>query len=244
MTSSKTLLSTVLVSAVSLTSSFAASSIWKLGDVGTPWSEPLNGVSFVQEAAVNDAPGDPNSPAVNQQADDDYYFAGAYPAPIGTVATSEIAVERAFAGADNSLRMHFNLDGSTYDADTVAAFSFSPFNFHTDGQADPRYGVIIDFNGTEILPETIVRPADIGLVTTDPFTLGSVGAIFGDGGDNVLTLTGVNFNDDGGGNWMGINSHELTALEGAGAGPAVPEPSSAMLLLLGAMLLPFRRCRA
>ncbi len=239
MTSSKTLLSTLLVSVAGVASSYAAGSIWKLGDVGTPWTEPLNGVSFVQEGNVNDLPGDPNSPAVNQEADDDYYFAGTYPSPIDAVATSEIAVERAFAGADNSLRMHFNLDGSAYNADTLAVFSFSPFNFHVDGQDDPRYGVQIEFNGNEILPETVFRPADIGLATTSPFTLGSVGAIFSEGGDNVVELTGVNFNGDGGGNWMGINSHELSEVD------AIPEPSSVTLLLAGAVLLlmPFNRRR-
>ncbi len=206
---------------------FAASSIWKLGDVGRAWRADDGGVQFVQEAMVNDPPGDPMSPVADQQADDDYYFAGVYPSPIGTVASDEQAIERAFAGTDNSLRIHFNLDPAQFASDTVAAFSFAPFNLHDVGDTT-RYGVEVSFNGNQILPEVIVQLGDLGnVITTNPFTLGSVGAVFGDGGDNVLELTGINYNGDGGGNWMGLNYHELQSVD------PIPEPSSSLFLLLG-----------
>jgi hypothetical protein len=220
--------------------SFAASSIWKLGDPGRAWRADDGGVQFVQEAAVNDAPGDPMSPVTDQLADDDYYFAGNYGGTIGTVAMDEAAVERAFAGADNNLRFHFNLDAGSYDNDTLAVFSVNPFNIHDVG-ATSRYGVQISFNGNEILPETIVGIADLNnVITTAPFTLGSVGAIFGDGGDNVLQVSGVNFDADGGGNWMGMDYHELQT-----ADATIPEPSSASLIMAGLLfLLPCFRRRA
>src|SRR5688572_18111516 len=90
---------------------------WPVGDGGGA------NASFVQEnAVINPLPGVFDSPEVNQQADNDYYFAGSYltaiPSviaesgdytPVGDVAADEEAAERAFAAADNDLRYHFNL---------------------------------------------------------------------------------------------------------------------------------------
>ena len=80
---------------------------WPVGDGGGP------NATFVQEAGVNPLPGNPNSPEVDVQADDDYYFAGSYTtaidsvislygdyAPLGLVGLNEEAAERAFAGSD------------------------------------------------------------------------------------------------------------------------------------------------
>ena len=68
---------------------------WPAGDGGGP------NASFVQEnGTISPLPGSPNSPEVNQQADNDYYFAGLYstviPAngayvPVGLVAANEDA---------------------------------------------------------------------------------------------------------------------------------------------------------
>jgi len=55
---------------------------WPVGNGGGP------NATFVQEAGVNPLPGNPNSPEVNQQADDDYYFAGVYTNVIASVAAS------------------------------------------------------------------------------------------------------------------------------------------------------------
>src|SRR4026207_1979728 len=74
--------------------------------------------TFVQEQGViNPLPGSPTSPEVDQQSDNDYYFAGLYKTviasnatfygiytPVGVVAANEESVERAFAAADNDLR--------------------------------------------------------------------------------------------------------------------------------------------
>src|SRR5439155_22542153 len=86
---------------------------WPVGDGGGA------NATFVQEnGVINDLPGSAFNHEVNQQADNDYYFAGVYTnviagngnyVPVGLVARNEEAAERAFAGADNDLRYHFNL---------------------------------------------------------------------------------------------------------------------------------------
>lgn len=197
--------------------------VWEAGtEAPGGWIGNGSGIDFVQEAGVNDPPGDANSPAVNQQADDDFYFAGTYPDPIGTV-PQEVAIERAFAGDDNALRLHFNWDGN--DADLLR-FTTRPFNLHDDG-GDTRYGLVIDVNGTEILPEVVVRPGDLGtLLTTAEFSAADVGLVSGAGADNVLTLTGVNYSGDGGGNWMGLDYHHLET-------SVVPEPAGLAMMFTG-----------
>jgi len=190
--------------------------VWQAGQLGRGW--PVDGVGggpdvdFVQEAGTNPPPGNPNNTPADQQADDDYYFAGVYPPSptgAGTVANDERAFERAFAGSDNDLRIHFNLDPDIYDPSTVFRFIFTPFNFDGNG-SDPRYGTRVSFNGVEILPEVISRNAQVGsLIVSTQMTFGAVGASFGAGGDNVISLRGINYNADGGGNWMGIDYHAL-----------------------------------
>ncbi|HAB19702.1 MAG TPA: hypothetical protein DCE44_25115, partial [Verrucomicrobiales bacterium] len=174
--------------------------------------------TFVQEAGVNGLPGNPSNPEIDQQADDDYYFAGIYTSvissvtalygpyePIGIVPRNEEAAERAFAGSDNDLRYHFNLPDSLKPTDKIAV-KFDAVSLHEDGQADPRYGIEIYFNGVLVQPELVIHPADLDTdFTTPAFTLASVNAEVGSGKDNVLALKGVNYNADGGGNWMGID---------------------------------------
>lgn len=207
--------------------------IWELGAPGRGW--PLDGVGggpdvdFVQEAGVNPPPGDPMSPAVAQQADDDYYFAGTYDTvldgngyvPVGSVLQDEIAMERAYAGADNDLRIHFNLPD--LGSNEYFRFTLEPFNFDGNG-ADPRYGVEVYFNGNLVMEERILRQADVNtLITTDPFRISDVGAVTGPGADNVVWVRGINYNADGGGNWMGMDYHALEASE-------IPEPTTGGIL--------------
>lgn len=75
--------------------------------------------SFVQEnGTVNPLPDVPDSPEVNKDANNDYYFASVFSTvidgngdyePVGEVRVNEAAAERAFAAEDNDLRYHFNL---------------------------------------------------------------------------------------------------------------------------------------
>ena len=221
-----------------------AALVWTVGLNDNDW--PLAGTTggaqtnFWQEnGTISTLPGSPTSPQVAQQSDNDYYFAGTYTstiaangayAPVGVVAANEPGAERAFAGADLALRYHFNLPTSLV-ASQLMAVSFDALNLHIDAATvpNPRFGVEVYFNNVLVGAQVVVRPANVvnpGTVyTTGPFTLSSVGAVRGPGADNIVTLKGISYAADGGGNWMGVDSVQLDA---------VPEPgSSAMVILAG-----------
>ena len=194
---------------------------WPAGDGGGP------NTSFMQETGVNDLPGDPASPEVAQQADDDYYWAGVYSTvidgngdyePVGLVEANEEAAERAFAGIDNDLRYHFNLPSSLQSTDQLS-ISYDALNLH-GGQADSRYGIEVYVNNVQVQPEIVIREAQLGeTYTTEPFSLADVNAEVGSGYDNIITLKGVNYNAEGGGNWMGIDYVKLS--QAAAPAPAL-----------------------
>lgn len=194
--------------------------------------------NFVQEnGSINPLPGNPfNVPTVpaSQSADNDYYFAGNYTTviasnvaffgtnytPVGLVTTNEEAAERAFAGNDRELRYHFNLPNTAVLSDTYAV-SFDALDLDTSG-ADPRWGVEVYFNGTRVMPQTIIRPAQLGQkISTLAFTLASVGAVPGAGFDNIVTLRGINYNASGGGQWMGIDYVQIAPATNVVIPPAV-----------------------
>jgi len=187
---------------------------WPVGDGGGP------NASFVQEAGTNELPGNPASPEINGQADDDYYFAGEYTKviagngdyqPVGTVLVNEEAAERAFAGSDNTKRYHFNLPATLTPSDQVVV-SFDANNLDTSG-ADPQYGVEVYFNGKLIQEEILIRNEQLDVdYVLGPFTLSSVDAGIGPGFDNIITLKGINHSADGGGQWMGIDYLQLDPL--------------------------------
>ncbi len=214
---------------------------WPVGDGGGP------NATFVQETGTNVLPGNPNSPEVNAQADDDYYLAGDYSVanaaygayvPVGFLAANEEAAERAYAGTDNTLRYHFNFPAGT-GLNDILTITFDANNHHIDAgiNPDPRYGTEIWFNGVQVLSEVIIRPADIDFDYTTPgFTLGGLGfdsSVVGPGYDNIVELRGINYNASGGGNWMGIDYVRMDITP-------IPEPGSIMLLaglLAGAGLI-------
>ena len=181
--------------------------------------------NFWQENGnINALPGSPNSPQTDQQSDNDYYFAGVYTntlpgvvskygdyTPVGTVLANEGGAERAFAGADNDLRYHFNLPDSL-KPDDLLSITFDELDL--DGSvADPHYGVEVYFNGVLVKSETIIHWAQTGqALSTQPFTLASVDARVGLGYDNIVSLKGINYNADGGGAWMGLDYIQLNAV--------------------------------
>jgi len=196
---------------------------WPAGDGGGP------NTTFVQETGANDLPGDPASPEVAQQGDDDYYWAGLYSTviagngdytPVGLVEANEESAERAFAGIDNDLRYHFNLPDTLQPTDQLTV-SYDAMNLHT-GEADSRYGVEVYVNNVQVQSEIVIREAELGQTyATDPFTLADVNAEVGSGYDNIITLKGVNYNAEGGGNWMGIDYVQLSQAGGGGDAPAL-----------------------
>jgi hypothetical protein len=193
---------------------------WAVGKDDNAWPVGDGGganATFVQETGTNELPGNPANPEINQQADDDYYFAGEYSkviasngdyVPVGTVLVNEEAAERAFAGTDNDLRYHFNLPATLKPTDHLL-LTFD-FNNLDEGGADPQYGAEVYFNNVLIQPEILVRPEQLDVdYTIGPFTLASVNAEVGPGWDNIVTLKGINHSADGGGNWMGIDYVQL-----------------------------------
>src|SRR4051812_13817014 len=204
--------------------------LWTVGmdDNGWPLNQDTPGdgggpnATFVQEAGTNPLPGDPASPELNQQANDDYYFEGTYTTaissviaesgdytPVGVVAANEEAVERAFAGTDNDKRYHFNLPGDLTPTDLLSV-TFDMVNLDTGGGADPRYGIEVYVDDVKVQDEIIIRPTQLGIAYTTPqFTLQSVNAEVGPGFDNMVRLKGINYGAEGGGQWMGIDYIQL-----------------------------------
>ena len=216
---------TLLLLAVVTATSNAQDLVWTVGLPGDGWPQGLGTgggpeTVFVQEAGSNELPGDPENPVANQQSDDDYYFAGIYNTildggtydPVGVVDENEMGAERAFAGTDNTLRYHFNL-ADDFEPTLPLLIQWDVNNLHEDGNPDPRYGAEIYFNGNIVAEETLIRPADFGVINeTPPFTLGDVNGEIGEGFDNYVELRGVNYNGEGGGNWMGIDHVSLHQL--------------------------------
>jgi hypothetical protein len=210
---------------------------WPVGNGGG------ENATFVQEnGTISELPGNPRSPETAQQADNDYYFAGVYTniitangdyEPVGIVVRNEEAAERAFAGADNDLRYHFNLP-STLNLTNQVAITFDAFNLDESGE-DPRYGIEIYFNGVQVQPEITIRTNQLDTAfTTTPFTLASVNARLGLGTDNIVSLRGVNYNAEGGGNWMGIDYVQIHSAGGPVGEPpkfAAPTVSNGRLTL-------------
>lgn len=198
---------------------------WPVGDGGGA------NATFVQEnGTINPLPGSPKSPETAQQADNDYYFAGVYSkvvpgngdyTPVGSVPANEEAAERAFAGADNELRYHFNLPNNLQASDLLAV-TFDANNLDTSG-ADPRYGVEVYMNGVRVQPEIMIRNGQLNTaITTPQFTLGSVNGMVGPGFDNIVSLKGINYNTEGGGNWMGIDYIQLNPVAKPIPPPVLP----------------------
>jgi hypothetical protein len=257
----KTSLSVLLLVAASITAQ--AAQVWNVGRNDNAWNLTGTGggpsAVFVQEQGViSPLPGSPsNVPTVpaSQSADNDYYFAGVYSmtipsatafygnySPVGVVSANEEAAERAYAGGDLDLRYHFNLPSSLGPSD-LFTISYDALNLDVnpaDGTVpaptDPRFGVEVYFNGVLVGPQTVIRPAQIGTtITTAPFSLSSVNAQTGPGADNIVSLKGISYLADGGGNWMGIDYVQLDVTP-------VPEPSSiALMMLVGGLgLMAFR----
>ncbi len=204
--------------------------LWTVGQDDNGWPAGDGGganASFLQEnGTINPLPGSPvTNPAEGpRDADNDYYFAGVFTtvlsgngayAPVGVVAVNEEGAERAFAAADNDLRYHFNLPGNLNQFDLMSV-TFDPMNLHEGADVpDSRYGVEVYFNGVKVQSEILIRPAQLNTsYTTAQFSLASVGAQTGPGFDNIVSLRGVNYNADGGGNWMGVDYVKLNATAG------------------------------
>lgn len=200
--------------------------------------------TFVQEGngPSNPLPGNPNSPAANQQADDDFYFAGIYSnqvdggaayAVAGPVATTEIAIERAITSGDSDNRIHFNFDPS-HTASDVFTFSFAMLDLNDNDSGTGQFDFDLFLNGVNI-GSASHTPGTIGTrFSSNPFTLADVGGTAGAPDDNYVELVANN-----GGSTARWANFDYFVLEYE----AVPEPSSVTFLAALAGLGLIRRRR-
>lgn len=166
--------------------------LWQIGVDNNSQSE------FGQEqGGTNAAPGSATFK------DDDYYFAGTYPAPIGVVAATEpeLDFERAILTVDRLNRIHFNL--SEVNADPAARLRLIIDICCTNhgGDVNPADTGPISFtslfNDFEILSATTNGIDDAEeIFTSDVFTAADVSA---SADENIITIERP---DTGGGNWM------------------------------------------
>ena len=239
--------------ALGAASSFGAI-VWTVGDSSAAgraapeiWSH--NGSSgtttFVQEGngPTNSLPGDQFSPADNQQADDDFYFAGNYtnqvdggPAytPHGIVAATEAGIERAITNGDNMNRIHFNFQGSALATD-VFTVSFAMTDLNDNNTGTGQYDFALTVNGVA-LGNFSHTQATIGTAfTSDPFTLADVNGTAGAPDDNYVQLEASNPGTAA--RWSNFDYIQMDRTA------AIPEPSSTGLALLSIAGLGFIRRR-
>jgi len=232
------------VLALGAANSFAAL-VWTVGDSATPgrpgnaveiWSN--NGSSgtttFVQEGngPSNLLPGNPASPATNQQADDDFYFPGNYAnqvdggtvySTVGIVAAAEAGVERAVTGGDNGNRFHFNFDES-HTATDVFTVSFAMLDLNDNGTGTGQYDFAISVNGIA-MGNVSHTTGTIGTqFTSNAFTLADVNGTAGANDDNYVQLISDNIGSTS--RWSNFDYIQMDV------SPGVPEPSSTGLALL------------
>jgi hypothetical protein len=152
--------------------------VWELG------YEDNNQAEFSQESFSENPP--PGSPTTK---DNDYYFAGQYPAPIGIVTTDESwkNFERALTGSELDSRIHFNLTAAQAAPDKELLITFKMFSFNNDPtccDAGPTATVWAKWNDTEVLaPIDVTDPTTLNI---GPLATGAMGAV---PGDNRLTIS-------------------------------------------------------
>jgi hypothetical protein len=160
---------------------------------------PDNSVADVspESGASNPPPGSPEA------LDDDYYFAGTYPDPIGMLADDEplINLERAVIyfnpPNDDTLRFHFNL--SSAEARPASQFRCSTGIYQQDGQGSLSVQIEVLCNGTSV---DTVSLSEGELYTSPPFSAENVDAI---PGANVLTVRQIG----GDAQWTNFDFHRM-----------------------------------
>ncbi|UCG17421.1 MAG: phosphodiester glycosidase family protein [Phycisphaerales bacterium] len=152
-----------------------------------------------EDGTSNPPPGSPDT------LDDDYYFAGLYPDPIGVVADDEPLgnLERAVIHFDppndDTLRFHFNLSAAEARASTQ--FRYSLTVFQQDGQGALSVQIEVLFNDVSVDVASLTESTPY---TSPVFDGATVGAIEG---ANVLTVRQVGGNAQ----WTSFDFHRLEA---------------------------------
>lgn len=191
---------------------------WQVGTDNNSNSE------FGQEA--NGATAAPGSATVK---DDDWYFAGTYPTPIGTLAANETTsnYERALTTSDPTDRIHFNLPADKVDAAFEYRLIIDTVSNNTGVPTNP-IPFTASFNGVQVFSGSVSATAQ---TFTSPVFLGA--DVIPTTDENILTL---NRSTTTGAGWMQFDFIRLEV--------QVPEPSAMTGTLIGATgLLMGRRVR-
>ena len=251
-------LTAISLSAMALASTNGAI-IWNAGkadnaqqyNFGNRASNPGGGGVNAEQVQENTAfdTGLPGNPAniggegFGRDVDDDYYFAGNYVTTVGNaytgvglVAANEAVMERAWTGADNTMRFHFNLAGAATVSDQLQVGFGVTNGFHNPDDGATSWNINIAMNGVSLSDHTVTFADGNGDWVTPAFSVDDVGgaAILGSDFDNYVTLTATR--TAGGGNWVSLDYAEMDV-------SPIPEPSSTGLALLSIAGLGFIRRR-
>lgn len=153
--------------------------LWQLG-----YDDNQNSDFHQEGGGANPTPGSPTA------IDNDYYFAGQYPDPIGFLSTNEPwgNFERALTiWGDDTTRIHFNLTEAQAAAGNNIYVTFRMYGFNTDAvccNVDPTADMTVKWNDTEVLSTTSI--SDPTIVQIPALVAGDIGAV---PGANVLTIS-------------------------------------------------------
>ena len=172
-----------------------------------------------ENALIDPAPGSATA------RDDDWYFAGTYAAPIGTVAADENLqnFERALTIGDPVNRIHFNLPSILTLAGTEFRLVIDTVSNNASVTTNP-IPFTVDFNGVQVFSGSVSVSAGQTFTTPSFFVGTDVGQVSVTTGDNVVTLSRSTTTGAG---WMQFDHVTLQA---------VPEPSAAISLAAGSVV--------
>lgn len=199
-------IATIALFAMTLPAQAVLTPLWQVGiDNGTQ-------TEFVQESFSSNAA--PGSATVK---DDDWYFAGTYPSPIGTLATDEATslFERALVDSDPRNRIHFNLTQEQTNDNFQLCADIVGTRILNDGIPFRML-----FNGNVVFQTTNVTAN--GLLFSAVFSGLAVGAV---AGENIVTLER---DTTPGEDWLQFDFIRLDSQV-----VTIPEPATASLALLG-----------
>lgn len=146
--------------------------LWQLG------IEDLSQGEFSSEQTSNDPPGSAEAQ------DDDFYFAGTYPDPIGVVSEREpwVNYDRALTPGDPRNRIHFNLDQNSANPDTDLKVTVQMGLLGAIEGVVSTHDLVFRFNGYDFY-STYEVTSDLRVEET--FKASMVGAVVG---ENILEL--------------------------------------------------------
>ncbi|HUF60969.1 MAG TPA: LamG-like jellyroll fold domain-containing protein [Verrucomicrobiales bacterium] len=178
--------------------------LWTLGD-----STNGNQVEFSQEMGNDGGP--PGSPLLQ---DDDFYFWGVYPDPIGIVVDHEpfLNFDRAHVPGDPFNRIHFNVDAETAAPDTQLRMTFALCCQGAVDNGPSIHDLVFRLNGTEFFSDTGI---DSGRVIQEVVLAGDYNVMEG---ANTIEIERTGGSDSA---WI---QYDYVRLE-ATAGQPVPQPN-------------------